>query len=1064
MNAYSIIHNYDSQPLYSPDFNFIQTALTYKQSKYDANKAKLQNLYSNLESLKVKKGVDQEYINNRLNQIYEITDRYAEMDLSDDMFVDQIMANTSQLFDENTKNAIISTHVMRAEDAAWDWYEKNQPEKFAKLNKQYAMSRSNREAYLNSDEVGEVYSGGAGFIEYRDVSKKIAEGMIKNADKFKDISFVQVGAGGGKFINNITKEEISKEKLSEYYDLLLDENDMEQLSINAWGAYDKVSDDVLRQDYNSMITEKSNAIDRQINYYSGLVNDNKYTQSEKDSFASAIDQLKIQKESLSGNDFDTFSNKYGRRSAYTSMYNQKFKEKTINLFHKVDYTKIAIDEASKEAVKLGWEMSKFETEMKYKYDKMAQDLDVAIMNNETKLATSSKSRSGNSKVSALDESGNPVMVETEIPTEEEKNSVGSIEYQAEARKDSFNLLDSTLAELGLNLNVDEKVELMKQITQSEHVNNVYNLNINGKEITLDFTGRPNLAKNLETASRQLYESDPANDQLMSDTKKVVDGMTHKLSVLASRGVRQDKVNSNLASFSYEIVEKDGGFSAVKINTSSNKFIELLKKKDTNPNDLTRAEKKTLELYTVNAMLSDSKMSGKSKVALEMYRDDLLAGVNNRSNVETIVSFDINKAAHWVKVNIDKLQKQNSNSKDGVNGSLKNISEVLKMFDKAEKAGYKNSNAFFKERIEKLKNKIERGESLDKNDLSFYSESFNVNQIIKALGGTESSGFNKSLTDFGSFDSEYKDKDGTIKSLAGGTKDILSDSSKSLSQAVASYENTIKQTYYNAPSQLDVRFTDKSKEYKTLKTIYGNVPDGSTIVVKRLYDKGGKYSETDFLMQVINKKGETVEVNDSKNHPKNGNMYTFKMSSLANNGLEIFGDITRTWYDANLHKAKTFTLHNNFNTNSYSGQTKDNYKAKMGSMYGNVTLGNKKVLASEYQNAVISKKLEENFNAEFITQDNYNKLKNEIEEANKLYESGNLVFSLVPDKATKSYIHTISTTIGGNRVVLKQDFENRYPSKIQYEAMSTLKDKNTAFIENDNLFAKYLEGIYRKYVN
>jgi len=179
MNAYGIIHNFDTQNLYRPDFNFINSALSYKQTKYDANNAKLQNLYDQYSLLKVHNDVDQEYVEKRLEAVRDITNKYGSMDLSDDNFASSLMGTVSQVLDEKVKNAVLSTQLINSEDAQWAKMKETKPDVYSDLNRAYAIEHSDRRSYESAQQAGTVYRGGAGFIEYRDLSKKLMDNIPK---------------------------------------------------------------------------------------------------------------------------------------------------------------------------------------------------------------------------------------------------------------------------------------------------------------------------------------------------------------------------------------------------------------------------------------------------------------------------------------------------------------------------------------------------------------------------------------------------------------------------------------------------------------------------------------------------------------------------------------------------------------------------------------------------------------------------------------------------------------------------------------------------------------------
>ena len=173
-SSYSAINDYSNLTLYTPDYNLLQTALQYKQGKLDQNRAKLQQVRDQFGALDVVKDEDQKYLDDRLQKVTEITNKYAGLDLSSDALTNSLVGNMNQVIDDGVKTAVVSTKRLRNEQKEWEEKRKNKPEQYSDLNYAFAMQKANR--WMNDGTTGTSYSGGGGFVEYRDVNKKIQLG------------------------------------------------------------------------------------------------------------------------------------------------------------------------------------------------------------------------------------------------------------------------------------------------------------------------------------------------------------------------------------------------------------------------------------------------------------------------------------------------------------------------------------------------------------------------------------------------------------------------------------------------------------------------------------------------------------------------------------------------------------------------------------------------------------------------------------------------------------------------------------------------------------------------
>jgi hypothetical protein len=106
-NAYSIQRN--RQGWIDPqDQEFTLKALMFKQQKYDSNRAKVDAVVEQYKSLQLARGVDKDYLNERLNYIFDNINS-GNNDFSSNAFTASINNYIGEALDNNVMTAIQET-------------------------------------------------------------------------------------------------------------------------------------------------------------------------------------------------------------------------------------------------------------------------------------------------------------------------------------------------------------------------------------------------------------------------------------------------------------------------------------------------------------------------------------------------------------------------------------------------------------------------------------------------------------------------------------------------------------------------------------------------------------------------------------------------------------------------------------------------------------------------------------------------------------------------------------------------------------------------------------------
>lgn len=326
-NAYSELHNY-RQELIGPNYQLINAAGQFKQGRLDANRAKLQAVMDQIPALDIIKGEDQEYAEKRFNIAADIVDKYASGDLSNSTFTGQLIGKLEEVVDDNVANAITSTALYRQEQKAWKKLKEENPDKYSQVNHAYA--HQNADAWLSDGQVGSKYRGGGGVIEYQDLSKKIMDNLPELQKALK-ATWVETVPGQGYFMSLETKEAVSRADMDKALNFLFDDKDRQQMGINAWGQYDKMSDEDLAEAYDSYFQPRIDNAAEMIKNLE-LAKGQAESDKEKAQYDALIGQWKDQKAKLEGHTFQSVASTKGRAAAYNHLYTSQFKDDILDVY------------------------------------------------------------------------------------------------------------------------------------------------------------------------------------------------------------------------------------------------------------------------------------------------------------------------------------------------------------------------------------------------------------------------------------------------------------------------------------------------------------------------------------------------------------------------------------------------------------------------------------------------------------------------------------------------------------------------------------------------------------
>ncbi len=586
MNAYSIIHNY-GEPTYSPDFNFINAALSSKQTALNNNRQKLNNAYDQFAALQVRKDIDQEYIEERLQKIIGLNSQYHSMDLSDDNFASQVLGNVTQLLDDKVKNAITATKRMQAEDQEWEEARKNPKANYAEINERYAKAMSDRSRYLNSEVTGDQYLGGANFIEYTDYRKMLADKMPQLAEKLK-AKWIETGPGEGYFKSLDTYEGVTPDKIRSALSTILGEKELKQMEIDAWGRFGDLDnsqiEELNKSYYQPTIEKYSEKLAKTRNALKTTTNE-----EEKKVLQEQIQYLENSVSTLNSKS-DTKVTDANKKSVYTEIFKQNFADNIVETYSGVNWVDRKIDETHARSVEFGQKL-KMDAH-RVKMDKADLELKVRKQEFEEKKKP--------------DEGDELYLTKTPLRYSD-VDGVLSQKFQTEdkARKD-FSSLFGALPAMSDYADLKQKFnQLPELVKKAQQTGKPAYFSFNGKQVELTDEN----IKKLNNFRDEVLDESVSDKMLNTWANTTLRASTYKLAKLVANskefGGKGSDINPyGLPNYAWKVV----GGKVVPTKEGTHYHTHLLNKVGKEGfESLTKDEEATLGLYHMTSVLASQRL-------------------------------------------------------------------------------------------------------------------------------------------------------------------------------------------------------------------------------------------------------------------------------------------------------------------------------------------------------------------------------------------------------------------------------------------------------------------------
>ena len=727
MNSYGVLHNYNQVPLYSPNYELVSNVLQYKQGNLDQNRGKLQSLLDNFEGLDVYKDVDRDYLENRIDLITQVSNKYATADLSDPGMVNAIKRNLGQIVDDNVKNAVMSTRVFRSEQKEWDDQRKKGDGKYHDKNHAYSMRAS--EAWRNSQQVGDTYKGGGGFKEYINVEKLLSDKIPDIAQKLK-ATYVVDGEGNGVFRASDTYEVIDRRRVEAALDGMLDQKAREQLKINAWSIYDQVPDNFLRDSYNATLNVKVDDKQKSLGKYKSL-RAATTDPSKRAQYDELIQSAEAEIGSLKVSSFDAI----GREEAYTTMYVNGFKENYLKAYSQ-EPTLIKHEVNELDKALRNYELSKADDE---RADKQLL-LSAKKLELDTRKAQG-KSLKQDANGNFIDEVETPDKKKTD-PTLSRENAESASSLIARKQESSTNIMARVLSNQGITKDDLSDPGLVAQLKKGSAGRDKVNVKLtNGRTVTLDFTNKY-VAQAVDDFNSNVLQDNGAKKAYYKTIDNLVQKTQFKLGTVLSKGGDVDP--SSFPNYQEKLVsDGNGGYKVEKVKEGIGNYYSNLMKAS-KERSLTESEKATLDWYTHRHLLADPELDKSDRQMIFSKIDkDFRQKVSSGKDMMSDTWYQ-----EYASQSYNLVQK--SNSPTLITGGNSNVDKFLASKGLKDLSRYEWIPEGYSE-LYTLADKAMRGDEDAKKRLDFSIQSFNRKVGVKVKPSAD-----YNLSDFNRNNLEWSD--------------------------------------------------------------------------------------------------------------------------------------------------------------------------------------------------------------------------------------------------------------------------------------------------------------------
>lgn len=431
-------------------------AQSYKQERYDNATAEYQKLINQYVGTDLLRGVDKQYLGERLSTLVNYVKEAGTLDWSRKSISDEVSSYIGQALDSNVQAAVASTQRYRGHQAQMEELKSKKPELYATQNDWAATRDLNR--YLSSDKLGDMYQQGS-YTPYTDLNKLIEQGLPLLKEHGVQVTYSN---DGNPLLTRIDKHEVlTEQESSQFLNLILGEKGNTQLAIDGLYKYRNASDTEVKAEYKGIISSQMESLRTQAKNYNilktGLTDSQKnYNTQQYQALNEKANQLKDYYNKVDTIDKDTIA---------ASMYSDKYKQNWSKLLAfdrvtdwKIDDRNFQVAKENSEQQQKQWERNfqenKFLAEQEWK--QKGYDLDVA-------------KAMGNGKVT-LDSNGNPIPYSETVSNEgitTTSNGTALDEQKTVLAEDVYNTYSQ--AWIDARDNTKSYIEQLKQTDKGQNI-------------------------------------------------------------------------------------------------------------------------------------------------------------------------------------------------------------------------------------------------------------------------------------------------------------------------------------------------------------------------------------------------------------------------------------------------------------------------------------------------------------------------------------------------------------------------------------------------------------------
>lgn len=311
-----------NKPPQDENFPLLLKTMEMRQGKYDANKAKAeQTLAFYGKNLKGLKDEDNQYIAAKLNDLSSTIKDAGDLSLSSNS--DAVMTRIGSV----AKDPIVQSAILNR--VKMDNLNKDFAERVKKgdgsanqLNYNFALEQGKVQDYMQGKTKN---IGSLNYTPYYDDHKEFTD-ISENLNKYVTDIERTIGASGG-YIYTQKGKLLTEDKVKALTTTLLSDNAKRQMSINAWGTYDKGNTE--EEKLFNVTTEFNKFKNSEFADLDAQIEDATLKVKNKDAQQADLDALKAYKKDL-GDSYDGMIKQGNRSGMYTRMYS----ENKLNSFSK----------------------------------------------------------------------------------------------------------------------------------------------------------------------------------------------------------------------------------------------------------------------------------------------------------------------------------------------------------------------------------------------------------------------------------------------------------------------------------------------------------------------------------------------------------------------------------------------------------------------------------------------------------------------------------------------------------------------------------------------------------